>query len=387
MSEGRGKHKKNKDKTFFDYTMLFIVIFLLCFGLVMLYSVSSYEASLDFGDSAYYLKKQAQATLFGLVLMFLIMFVDYHFWRRLAIPAYFFSVGVVLLVLTPLGYEVNGAKRWINVGISVQPAEIAKVGMILFFAAYVCKMGRNIQTLKGVLKTLLMGVPISVLVLTVTDNLSTAIIIFGIIFMMVFVATPNYKEYFLVGAVLAGIAVVFILLVKNGVLTSEQSYRFGRIEAWLNPEAYASTTGFQTLQALYAVGSGEIFGKGLGQSMQKLGFIPEAQNDMVFSIICEELGLFGAGAVLSMFILLIWRFLVVANNAEDMYGALIVVGVMAHISLQVILNVAVVTNTIPNTGITLPFISYGGSAVVILLAEIGLVFSVSRRIRLKNAGD
>lgn len=388
MSSRRGGSKKNnRDKAFFDYSMLFIVIFLLCFGLVTLYSVSSYEAMLDFGEPGYYFRKQAQATLFGIIMMFVVMFLDYHIWQKLAVPAYGVSVALILLVLTPLGYEVNGARRWLNVGISLQPAEVAKVGMIIFFAAYVCKMGKNIQTLKGVIRTLLLGVPISVLVLTITDNLSTAIIIFGIIFMMVFVATPNYKEYFLLGAGGIGVASVFVLLVKKGVLTSEQSYRFGRIEAWLNPEAYAGTTGFQTLQALYAIGSGEIFGKGLGQSMQKLGFVPEAQNDMVFSIICEELGLFGAGAVLLMFLLLIWRFLVVANNAVDMYGALLVVGVMAHISLQVILNVAVVTNMIPNTGITLPFISYGGSAVVFLLIEIGLVFSVARRIRLRNSGD
>ncbi len=387
MSNSRGRGKQNRDKRFFDYAMLFIVIFLLSFGLVMLYSVSSYEAVLDFGDSAYYFKKQAQATAFGIIMMFVVMMVDYHLWQKLAVPAYIVSAILILLVLTPLGYEVNGARRWLNVGISLQPAEVAKVGMIIFFAAYVCRVGKNIETLKGVVRTLLWGVPISLLVLIITRNLSTAIIIFGIIFMMVFVATPNYKEYFLLAAGGIGIAALFVLLVKKGVLSSEQSYRFGRIEAWLNPEAFAGTTGFQTLQALYAIGSGEIFGKGLGQSMQKLGFVPEAQNDMVFSIICEELGLFGAGAVLLMFLLLIWRFLVVANNAEDMYGALLVVGVMAHISLQVILNVAVVTNLIPNTGITLPFISYGGSAIVFLLIEIGLVFSVARGIRLRNSGN
>ncbi|MCR5419898.1 MAG: putative lipid II flippase FtsW [Lachnospiraceae bacterium] len=383
----RRRSKANRDKAFFDYSMLFIVIFLVCFGLVMLYSVSSYESVLHFGDSAYYFKKQAQSTLFGFVMMFVVMMLDYHIWQKLAIPAYVVSAVLILLVLTPLGYEVNGARRWLNVGISLQPAEVAKVGMIIFFAGHVCKMGKSIQTLKGVVKTLLLGVPISFMVLTITDNLSTAIIIFGIIFMMVFVATPNYKEYFIIGGGVVGIAAIFVMLVKKGVLTSEQSYRFGRIEAWLNPEAYAGTTGFQTLQALYALGSGEIFGKGLGQSMQKLGFVPEAQNDMVFSIICEELGLFGAAVVLMMFLMLIWRFLVVANNAEDMYGALLVVGVMAHISLQVILNVAVVTNLIPNTGITLPFISYGGSAVVFLLIEIGLVFSVARRIRLRNSTE
>ena len=162
------------------------------------------------------------------------------------------------------------------------------------------------------------------------------------------------------------------------------SYRFGRINAWLDPEKYASTTGFQTLQSLYAIGSGDLFGKGLGQSMQKLGFIPEAQNDMIFSIICEELGLFGAIAIIMMFLIMIWRFLIIANNAPDQFGALLVVGVMAHISIQVILNIAVVTNTIPNTGITLPFISYGGSSIVFLLAEIGLALSVSRGIKLEN---
>ena len=152
----------------------------------------------------------------------------------------------------------------------------------------------------------------------------------------------------------------------------------------MDPESYAANKGFQTLQALYAIGSGDIFGKGLGESIQKLGYLPEAQNDMIFSIICEELGLFGAIAIILLFVLLIWRFMVIANNAQDMFGALLVVGVMAHISIQVILNIAVVTNTIPNTGITLPFISYGGSSIVFLLAEMGLVLSVSRSIRLEG---
>ena len=152
----------------------------------------------------------------------------------------------------------------------------------------------------------------------------------------------------------------------------------------MDPESYAANKGFQTLQALYAIGSGNFFGKGLGESIQKLGYLPEAQNDMIFSIICEELGLFGAIAIMLLFMLLIWRFMVIANNAQDMFGALLVVGVMAHISIQVILNIAVVTNTIPNTGITLPFISYGGSSIVFLLIEMGLVLSVSRSIRLEG---
>lgn len=368
----------------FDYTLLFIVLFLLCFGLVMLYSVSSYEANLKFQDSAYYLKKQLFATIFGVVVMFLTTILNYHFWDKTALIAYFVSLGLILLVLTPLGFEANGARRWLNVGISLQPAEVAKVGMIIFFASVVSKFGKRIQSLKSTLFTIGLAVPVALAVLFITENLSSAIIIFGIVFMMIFVATPNYKEYILIGVVLLGIAAVFVLLVSKGILPETLSYRFGRINAWLNPEKYASTTGFQTLQSLYAIGSGDIFGKGLGQSMQKLGFIPEAQNDMIFSIICEELGLFGATAIILMFIIMIWRFLVIANNASDQFGALLVVGVMAHISIQVILNIAVVTNTIPNTGITLPFISYGGSSIVFLLSEIGLVLSVSRGIRLEN---
>ena len=169
-----------------------------------------------------------------------------------------------------------------------------------------------------------------------------------------------------------------MLLVKKGILTSEQSYRFGRIEAWLNPEAYASTTGFQTLQALYAIGSGEIFGKGLGQSMQKLGFIPEAQNDMIFSIICEELGLFGGIAIILMFILLLWRIRDAGIYCTDMYGSLVITGIFIHIAIQVIINIAVVTNTIPNTGIPMPFISYGGSSVIFILIEMGIVMNIAR---------
>lgn len=183
----------------------------------------------------------------------------------------------------------------------------------------------------------------------------------------------------------AGVAAVAALVFA--IIQMEHSdlgFRGGRILAWLNPEDYASGTGFQTLQALYAIGSGGIFGKGLGQSMQKLGFLPEAQNDMIFSIICEELGLFGGIAVILLFVLLIWRFMVIANNSSDLFGALLVVGVMGHIAIQVILNIAVVTNTIPNTGISLPFISYGGSSVMFLMVEIGLVLSVAKGIKLKN---
>ena len=376
--------RKNQE-SFSDYTLLFIVLFLLAFGLVMLYSTSAYDANLTYNDSTYLFRKQIFSTLAGLVVLFIVSHLPYHLWERFAVIGYGVSVALVLLII-PFGIEANGAKRWLRVfGISLQPAEVAKLAMILFLAYLICKMGRNIRTMKGFLVVLGAAAPISGLIYVITRNLSSAIIIMGIAVVMLFVACPDYKRFIILGLIgIAGVAGIVFLIVKMSESGSVGSFREERILAWLDPEAYASGKGFQTLQALYAIGSGGILGKGLGQSMQKLGFLPEAQNDMIFSIICEELGLFGAIAVLMMFILLIWRCMIIANNAPDLFGALLVVGVMGHIAIQVILNVAVVTNTIPNTGISLPFISYGGSSVMFLLAEIGIVFSVGRGIRLKD---
>ena len=376
--------RKNQE-SFSDYTLLFIVLFLLAFGLVMLYSTSAYDANLTYNDSTYLFRKQIFSTLAGLVVLFIVSHLPYHIWERFAVIGYGVSVALVLLII-PFGIEANGAKRWLRVfGISLQPAEVAKLAMILFLAYLICKMGRNIRTMKGFLVVLGAAAPISGLIYVITRNLSSAIIIMGIAVVMLFVACPDYKRFIILGLIgIAGVAGIVFLIVKMSESGSVGSFRGERILAWLDPEAYASGKGFQTLQAPYAIGSGGILGKGLGQSMQKLGFLPEAQNDMIFSIICEELGLFGAIAVLMMFILLIWRCMIIANNAPDLFGALLVVGVMGHIAIQVILNVAVVTNTIPNTGISLPFISYGGSSVMFLLAEIGIVFSVGRGIRLKD---
>lgn len=380
------RRRKKQAEYFFDYTLLFIVLFLLGFGLIMVYSTSSYEASMSASlnyDEAYYLKHQAGATVLGLVAMMVVSRIPYHFWEPFAIPGYLASAVLIALVMTPLGITANGATRWLNLGVSVQPAEIAKLCMILFLASFICKIGKGIRSLKGFLVVLAIPLPICGMVWKITDNLSSAIIIFGIAFLMLFVASPEYKRFLILGAVgIAGAALLVFAIVQMD--SSNLDFRGNRILAWLNPEDYATGTGFQTLQSLYAIGSGGIFGKGLGQSMQKLGFLPEAQNDMIFSIICEELGLFGGIAVILLFVILCWRFMVIANNAPDLFGALLVVGVMGHIAIQVILNIAVVTNTIPNTGISLPFISYGGSSVMFLLIEIGMVLSVARGIILKT---
>ncbi len=372
-----------------DYSLLFIVLFLLGFGLIMVYSTSSYEANLEQGYSTYYLRKQVFATIIGLIAMIVVANIPYHFWERFAVIGYIVSVVLILLII-PFGHESHGAKRWLYIGpLSLQPAEVAKLCMILFLSSMICTMGKQIRNRKGFLTVLVVPLPIALMLWKITDNLSSAIIVVGIAVLMLFVSCPDYKRFILLGLLTLAIAAaaVFITVQMAASQTAsadEMGFRGGRILAWLDPEAYASDKAFQTIQALYAIGSGGVLGKGLGASMQKLGFLPEAQNDMIFSIICEELGLFGGFAVIIMFIMLIWRFMVIANNAPDLFGALLVVGVLGHIAIQVILNIAVVTNTIPNTGISLPFISYGGSSVMFLLIEIGLVLSVARGIRLKD---
>lgn len=384
-ARGTGKRRKEQSEYFFDYSLLFIVLFLLGFGLVMIYSASSYEAQQTFGDEAYYLKKQLIAVIIGLVMMMIVANIPYHFWERFALLGYLISMALVPMVLTPLGVKSHGARRWIRipgVGLNLQPAEVAKLCMILFLATMVCKMGKSVRSMKGFVFMVLLPMPVVLEVYLITKNLSSAIIILGISVLMVFVASPDYKKFVIMG--LLGVAAVGLLLFSIISSGGEGGFRSERIIAWLDPESAAQSKGFQTLQALYAIGSGGIWGKGLGQSMQKLSFLPEAQNDMIFSIICEELGLFGAIAIILMFIMLLWRMMVIANNATDLFGAMLVVGVMGHIAIQAILNIAVVTNTIPNTGISLPFISYGGSSVMFLLVEIGLVLSVAKRIQLKE---
>ena len=361
MAEARRRRKKKQQSEyFFDYSLLFIVLFLLGFGLIMIYSASSYEAYDTYGDAAFYMKKQLVANIIGLVGMIIIANIPYHFWERFAMLGYVVSMILIFLVKTPLGINSHGATRWIGIphtGFNLQPAEVAKLCMILFLASLVCKMGKSVRTMKGFFIMMGAPLPIAACVYLITDNLSSAIIIMGIAVLMVFVASPDYKKFVIMGlSVVAAAALLVFVVVQMGDKIGGK-FRLARIQAWLNPESQAQDKGFQTLQALYAIGSGGIWGKGLGQSMQKLSFLPEAQNDMIFSIICEELGLFGAVAIILMFIMLLWRMMVIANNAPDLFGAMLVVGVMGHIAIQAILNIAVVTNSIPNTGISLPFIS------------------------------
>ena len=356
--------RSNNKKGHYDETLLTVVIILVAVGLVMLYSTSSYNGEVKFHDPYYYLKKQGFATFIGFLGMVIVSRVDYHRWAVLAIPGYLAAIALSVAVML-FGDEYNGSKRWLSLGpVSFQPSEFAKVAVILFLACLVTKYVKRMDKFRTLVLMMLPVLPIVALV--GASNLSTAIIILGIAVVLIFVASPKYSQFIWMGA--AGIAFMAVFLAM-------ESYRLERLAIWRNPEQYEK--GYQTLQGLYAIGSGGLFGRGLGNSVQKLGFLPEAQNDMIFSIICEELGLVGAGIIILLFFLLIWRFFVIATKAPDLLGALIASGAMAHMMIQVILNIAVVTNSIPNTGITLPFISYGGTSVGFLLVEMGLGLSVA----------
>ena len=377
MAEKKRREKKRKERvtTYFDYNLLFLIVFLICFGLVMLYSSSSYLAAnsaLFNYDGAYYLKKQLRNTIIGAIGMMVLIKVDYRIWRNFGWLAYFGSFVLCVLVIF-VGSDSHGSTRWLDIGpIQFQPSEVAKVGVIIFLAMLLEKVTKSLNSGLNLFKIFIMLLPIVGAV--AANNLSTAIIIAGIAVCMLFVASPKYSHFLVIGLAVVAFAGVCILLFP---------YRISRVEAWLHPET-AGDAGYQTLQGLYAIGSGGLFGKGLGESLQKMGNVPESQNDMIFTIICEELGLFGAVCVILLFMLVIWRMMVIANNAPDLFGSLIVVGVMSHIAIQVILNIAVVTNSIPNTGVILPFISYGGTSFAILMCEVGLVLGVSKSIRLEN---
>ncbi len=358
---------KKRGREPFDYGLLLCVLILVVFGLVVLYSTSAYNGRVKFADGAYYLKKQFFATSLGLAAMYAVSRIDYHKWERMAVLGYLVSILLSTAVLF-FGDEYNGSKRWLSLGpLSFQPSEFAKVAVILLLASVISRRVHKMKSLKQMFLVMLLILPIVGLV--GTNNLSTAIIIMGIAVILVFVASPKYLQFVAMGGLGVGFLAIFL---------SVESYRLERLAIWRNPEAYEK--GYQTLQGLYAIGSGGLFGVGYGESMQKLGFVPEAQNDMIFSIICEEFGLVGAALLMLLFLLMGWRLLMIAVHVPDLFGCMIAVGIMGHIMIQVILNIAVVTNTIPNTGITLPFISYGGTSVLFLLSEMGLALNVSRHV-------
>lgn len=352
---------------YFDYPLLFVTLFLVAFGLVMIYSTSSYTAQLREGNAAYYLIRQGVFAVLGMVLMLIVSRLDYRVWKNFSL-IYMWGTIALLVAVLAMGVASHGAVRWISIGpFQFQPSEVAK-SAIAIYTAHICTIkAARIREWKVIGKVAV--VPLIAIALIAKENLSTGIICAAIVVVIIFVTSPNVKQFVIIGGIAVGIMGIFLMVA---------SYRLERIDIWLNPEKYDK--GYQTLQSLYAIGSGGLFGKGLGQSIQKLGFIPESHNDYIFSVVCEELGLFGAICVIGMFVFLIWRCVVIAFNTQDLFGALMVVGLTTHIAVQVLINIAVVTNSIPPTGVPLPFISYGGTAMIMVLIEMGIVLSVSRHL-------
>lgn len=362
-----------------DIPFLALVIILLSFGLIMVASSSYVFALYKYGDSYYYIKKQLFFAVAGIVGMLIVAFLDYHHLRKWALVILGISILLLIMVLFPIpgiSIKANGARRWLNFGIQFQPSEVAKLAIIISFASYISANYKHMKKfMVGVVPPAATLGIVAVLVVF-EPHLSGAILIVAIGAIMMFVGGIDKKYIFaaigLVGSVFAAV-VAFT------------PYMQSRIQMWLDPFSDAQGKGYQIVQSLYAIGSGGIFGLGLGQSRQKHLYIPEPQNDYIFSIIAEELGFVGCIFLILLFILLIWRGYMIAFHAKDKFGALLVIGIVSRIAVQTCLNIAVVTNALPSTGISLPFFSYGGSALIILLVEMGIVLSVSRLSYIEKA--
>lgn len=372
-------------RSYFDYNLLAVCILTILIGYVLLYSASSYSATSSHDDSLFFIKRQMFATAMGIVGFVVVLKIGYKFFEKYANLIYYISLGSIVLVRVPfLGVELNGARRWVDLGIiQFQPAELVKIAVIIVTAAMIAKCKNStVENGKTMFMIFLRPAVAAALLFILTSNMSSAIIVLAIGLIMIIMTGPSlqFYKYLGISALAGGVLYGLYSLIFGG------GFRGSRIMTWLNPEQYSEEGGYQVMQGLYAIGSGGFFGKGIGNSAQKLGTLPESTNDMIFSIICEEMGLFGAICVVALFIFMIWRMRTIAVSApkSDLFGTMLVVGVMLHIAIQVVLNIAVVTNSMPNTGVSLPFISYGGTSLAFLITEMGLVFSVSKANSLRD---
>ena len=380
---------KRTKRAYFDFTLLAVVVLLVCFGFVMIYSASAYQSNIKFGNSMYFLNKQGMAAVMGFVLLAILTFIPPKVYRMIPSWVYIATAFALMSLLLVPGIHItsHGATRWIKIGPLPQfePVEVVKLLIIIFYARTITKKQKDMDTWLGIFMPLIPVVALCIFIYFVSRNLSSALIVFIIPVLMITIVAKDRKKIFLIWAALivaAGLILGIIYLVDRFSDGSFSSFRIGRILAWWHPEKYGSDEGFQVLQALYAIGSGGLFGKGLGESVVKIGDISEAQNDMIFSIVCEEMGIFGAFCLILLFAILIHRLFVIAGNTRDLFNAMLVIGILSHIAVQVILNIAVVTNTMPNTGVSLPFISAGGTSVLLFLAELGIALAVGRTIQI-----
>ena len=376
------KAKKNKGQP--DAILFNVILVLLCFGLIMCFSASAPSANQNMGDSYYYFRKQLTVAILGFIVMLFAMRYDYH--KLVQKLPLLLGITIVLLIVVLFTRGQNGGKRWINIGFSFQPSELAKFTIILLFASKLASPKHQWHKAKDAAsffryfaKDFLPYVAILgvfAILLMLEPHFSCTLLILSVGMVMLLVSGMNIGY---VLTIAAPVMPILIWLVSFG-------YRSDRISSWLDPFANPQGEGWQIIQSLFAIGSGGMFGLGLGQSRQKFLWLPEPYNDFIFAVLCEELGFVGALCVIALFVVLIWRGICVAQRAPDLLGALIAVGITALIALQVVINIAVVTGTIPVTGMPLPFFSSGGTALIFTLGEMGVLLNISCQGK-KVAGD
>lgn len=372
------KTRKIQNSNTMDMTLLITVLMLLALGIVMVLSASAPSALAEYGDSYKYVKRQGGAAVAGICLLLFLSKYNYKRLKKLYVPIYIISILVLFTVLIPgIGNEVNGAKRWINLfGLGLQPSEITKIGLIIFYAGYFTDPNNKLDTFKG--NTLIpigaLALPIIIL-FKVQNHMSAGVVIAMVTAIIIFMSGCKLTYYYGILGGGAALGILMFPLLKDKIIGG---FRSGRIKAWMNPFEDPTGTAYQTIQGLYAIASGGLFGVGLGQSTQKHLYIPEAHNDFIFAILAEELGFIGCAIILILFAVFTIRGIMISVRADDMFGSLIAIGITSLIAIQAILNIAVVTNTIPNTGISLPFLSYGGTSLIILLSSVGVLLNISR---------
>lgn len=365
---------KEREKNNLDFGMLVTIIILLCFGLIMVSSASSYHALSTYNNSNYLLTRQLIFALAGVVAMFVISRIDYKVFAKWSYIFYGISLLLLVAVLTPLGVEVNGATRWLGFGsFRFQPSEIMKIALVLVTATYIAKNYKKMNNIKGyIVPIIFLG--IVMLVMFLQKHMSGTLVMIIASGSIIFSSGIKIKARYIIAIVLIGILAL-------GAFIIAEPFRLKRILSFTNPEEDIRGGNWQAAQSLYAIGSGGIFGRGLGQSRQKYLWLPEAQNDFIFSVLGEELGLVGATAVLGLFTFFIYRGFRIAINCKDMLGSLMATGITSVFALQIVINIAVVTCTMPVTGMPLPFFSYGGTALFINLCAMGILLSVSRNCK------
>jgi cell division protein FtsW len=354
-----------------DFIIIVVTFVLLAIGVVMVYSSSAVVAAQK-GDPFFFTKRQLIFAILGVVAMFVTMNVDYWVWKKWAKPGLYFCFLLLVIVLI-IGKEVNGAKSWLGIGaFGIQPAEFMKLGMAAFLAKWLSDNQKDIVSFtKGLVPTLgIVCVAFGLIMLQ--PDLGTGTVLLGTSVLMIFIAGMRLKHLF-------GLALLGVLGFVGLILTAP--YRMARITAFLDPWQDPLGTGYQLIQSLYAIGPGGLMGLGLGMSRQKFLYLPEPYNDFIFSILAEELGFIGGAMVLLLFLLLLWRGMRIAITAPDLFGSLLAVGIIGMLAIQVVINVGVVTGMFPVTGITLPFLSYGGSSLTLMLTGIGVLLNISRYCR------